>query len=478
MRYIAFSNNNADFYTNLVAAEKIELCRDESKDAVEHNNADVAILDGNAYRVLGKERNYRHLREVYLPLDIGIGRLCKAFVCGASYFIRRRLIPYAVTTFHTKAGVQRRFLKIKVRSTKTRNYEFDYYPSDWTPLDFLKFLDNLGVRYVALRWHDKILHDKPMKDLDVLIADEDIRKVGENLDGLVGRKMVHMHSVSGGEREKVDQMAYFPPKISRHILENRVPLTADGGFRPSDQDYFLSLAYHAVVDKGAASGLPETAADPVDTENKFYKELTRLKDILGLDVGLNLEALVVYLEECGWLPPSDRLAKFVARNKWLEKRIKNDLLAKGESIKGDYTVFLFREIVREWGILPELLADLKKTGFEIVFEKELNAEDQKHISLEVRGGNWSPGPWKTSGGKPFYAVLVRDPKPKKMSRKQLTQHPFVQNARLLNKGKWRDKVNSRFPKEKQANFVHSSDNTREALEYISVIAPDAAHLIK
>lgn len=478
MRYIAFSRKNAAFYKDLDVNEAFELCPDESKEAILHNNADVAILDGDACQVLQKERDYRHLREIYLPLDLGAGRLLKAFFHAARYLLRGRLVPYAVTTLRTKGGAVRRFLKVKVYSTKTRNYEFDYYPNDWTPMDFLRFLDGLGVRYVALRWHDKILGDLPMKDLDILIADEDIRKVSENLDARIGRKMVHMHSVSGGEREKVDQMAYYPPKISRQILENRVPLTDGAGYRPSDRDYFLSLAYHAVVDKGAASGLPENESMPADPDNKFYKELTRLKDLTGIDVALNLEALVAYLEKAGWLPPADRLAKFVARNKWLEARIRNTPSPTAH-IKGDYTVFLLRDIVKEWGLLEQMKADLRKMGFQIIFEKELAGPARERIALEVRGGNWTGGAeWKVNGGKPWYALLAYDPKPLKMSRKDLTRHPFVQNARLLNKAKWRATVNGRLPKDKRANFVHASDNTHEAHEYLSVIAPEALALMK
>ncbi len=473
MRLIAFTKDHRDFYANLpAAAGTIDVCPDETKDAVAHNNADIAILDGESFRALKSERNYRHLRELYLPLDLGFGKLCKALAYSARYLAARRLRPYATATLTAANGAQRRFLKMKIHSRKTRNSEFDYYPAEWTALDFLKFLDGLGARYVALRWHDKILHDLPMRDIDLLIADEDIKKVTQNLDGLVGRKKVHMHSVNGGEREKVDQMAYFPPKISRRIIENRVKLTDNVGFRPSDHDHFFSLAYHAVVDKGAASGLPEAPGIAADPENKYYKELKRLRDVLGLDVSIDLESLVVCLEKNHWLPPADRLAKFVARNEWLKKRMATVPSATSH-INGDYTVMLIREIVREWGILPELLADLRKMGFQIVFEKELKGEEREHICTEIRGGNWSPGPWKTNGGRPFYALLLFDPKPIKMTRKQLTQFPFVQNARLLNKSKWREKVNARFPKAQQANFVHASDNTHEAYEYLSVIAPQA-----
>lgn len=478
MRYIAFSKENADFYKKLDPALKIGLCPEEEKDAVTNSNADVAILDGDSYRVLRKERDYRRLMEIYLPLDIGAGRLCKALLLATRYLVRGRLRPYSITTLQTTDGEKRRFLKTRVYSNKTRNHEYDYYPSDWTPMDFLRFLDGMNINYVALRWHDKIINDKPMKDLDILIADEDISKVSQSLSGLVGRKMLHMHSVGGNENIKADTMAYFPPKLSRRILESRQPLTDNGGFRPSDKDYFYSLAYHAVVDKGTLSGLPETADEPVDTENRFYKELAPLKESLGLDVALNLDALATFLEEESWLPPADRIAKFAIHNPWLKKRISSRVSAT-ENIKGDYTVFLLRDIVREWGILPELRESLKKMGFNIIFEKELTGEALERAAFEIRGGNWTSGAaWPASAGKPFYVILVHDPKPLKMSRKQMRMQPFVRNARLLEKAKWREKVNSRLPKDKRANFVHASDNTHETHEYLSVVAPEALDLLK
>jgi len=478
MRYIAFSKENADFYRKLDSSLQIGLCPEETKEAVTNSNADIAILDGDSYRVLRKERDYRRLMEFYLPLDIGAGRLGKALLLASRYLVRGRLRPYALTTLETTDGVRRRFLKTRIYSNKTRNHEYDYYPSDWSPMDFLRFIDGMGINYVALRWHDKIINDLPMKDLDILIADEDISKVTQALSKLVGRKMLHMHSVGGNENVKADAMAYFPPSLSRRILENRQPLTENGGFRPSDEDYFFSLAYHAVVDKGPLSGLPETAEGPVDTENRFYKVLAPLKESLGLRVELNLDALAAFLEESRWLPPADRIAKFAIHNKWLEKRIRS-AHAAASNIKGEYAVFLFRDIVREWGLLDELRADIKKMGFDIIFEKELSGESRERATLEIRGGNWTAGAaWGAGAGKPFRLILVHDPKPLKMTQKQMRLQPFVTNARLLKKGEWRAKVNSRFPKEKQANFIHASDNTHETREYLSVIAPEALELLK
>ncbi len=479
MHFIAFSKKNTDFFTKVINfEEKIGVCSEDTRDAVQNSNVDIAILDDNSYRVLRKERFYRHLVEFYLPLDIGFGRLFKAFLLSLRYLVRARIRPNSIVTLETADGAKRRFLRVKVYSNKKRHGEYDYYPSDWSPMDFLRFIDDMGINYVALRWHDKIIENKPMKDLDILIADEDISKVTESLSGMVGRKMLHMHSVGGNESIKADQMAYFPPKISRKILKSRQPLTDNGGFKPSDEDYFLSLSYHAVVDKGAASGLPETANDPIDTENRFYKVLAPLKEKIGLDVALNLEDLATYLEEENWLPPADRIAKFSINNDWLKERVKKNA-SKSKSFKGDYTAILLRDIVKEWGILEKLREDLKKMGFKVLYEKELTDSDRNKASTEIRGGNWTAGnDWRAAAGKPYYLFLVHDPKPLKMSRKQMRQQPFVENARVLKKYKWRANINNKFPKELRANFVHTSDNTHETYEYLSTLAPEALKFMK
>ncbi len=479
MHFIAFSNKNTDFFTKISNfEEEIGICAEDTRDAVQNSNVDIAILDDDSYRVLRKERYYRHLVEFYLPLDIGIARLFKAFLFSLRYLVRARIRPNSIVTWETTDGIKRRFLRVKVYSNKKRLGEFDYYPSDWSPMDFLRFIDDMGVNYVALRWHDKIIYDKPMKDLDILIADEDVAKITESLSGMVGRKMLHMHSVGGNETVKADQMAYFPPKISRQILKNRQPLTSEGGFKPSDEDYFLSLSYHAVVDKGAASGLPEKAGDPTNPENRFYQVLAPLKERLGLDVALNLEDLAAYLEEENWLPPSDRIAKFSINNDWLKARVKRNA-SQSKGIKGDYTAILLRDIVKEWGLLETLREDLKKMGFKILLEKELTEEDRDRASTEIRGGNWTAGNgWGAAAGKPFYLFLVHDPKPIKMSRKQMRQQPFVENARVLKKYNWRTKTNNQFPKDQRANFVHTSDNTHETYEYLSILAPEALALMK
>ena len=74
--------------------------------------------------------------------------------------------------------------------------------------------------------------------------------------------------------------------------------------------------------------------------------------------------------------------------------------------------------------------------------------------------------------------MTYDPEPIKPTPRQRRQFPGLTNARLLVKKKIRDAFNAGLPEERQCNVVHSSDNGRQALDYIQVLIPEAAEAIQ
>ena len=95
------------------------------------------------------------------------------------------------------------------------------------------------------------------------------------------------------------------------------------------------------------------------------------------------------------------------------------------------------------------------------------------IARSVRGGNWGRGPWPISGGPPVAAIVVYDPAPLAVTRKQRRRFPLLANGRLLCKEQIRDAFNEGVPADRHCNVVHSSDNGREALDYLRIVAPDS-----
>ena len=70
------------------------------------------------------------------------------------------------------------------------------------------------------------------------------------------------------------------------------------------------------------------------------------------------------------------------------------------------------------------------------------------------------------------AIVAYDPAPIAPTRKQKKRFPFIANTRLLCKEQLRDAFNEGFPKDQHCNVIHSSDNGREALDYLRIIVPD------
>ena len=96
------------------------------------------------------------------------------------------------------------------------------------------------------------------------------------------------------------------------------------------------------------------------------------------------------------------------------------------------------------------------------------------VARSVRGGNWGPGPWPLSGGPPVAALVAYDPQPVPPTRRQKKRFPYLGNARLLVKEQIRDAFNNDVSAERHCNVIHSSDNGREALDYLRIVAPARA----
>ena len=109
-------------------------------------------------------------------------------------------------------------------------------------------------------------------------------------------------------------------------------------------------------------------------------------------------------------------------------------------------------------------------GFQIVTTTSSTSEG-RDARPQLRGGNWGRGPWPISGGPPVAAIVAYDPAPIAPTRKQKKRFPFIANARLLCKEQLRDAFNDGFAKDQHCNVVHSSDNGREAMDYLRIIMP-------
>jgi hypothetical protein len=135
-------------------------------------------------------------------------------------------------------------------------------------------------------------------------------------------------------------------------------------------------------------------------------------------------------------------------------------------------VFLLREEGMRRGGVERASELISKHGFQILSASTFDEHMSSTIARSLRGGNWGRGPWPISGGPPVAAIVAYDPSPITPSRRDKKRFPFIANARLLCKEKLRDAFNEGFTNDQHCNVIHSSDNGREAMDYLRIIMPE------
>jgi hypothetical protein len=179
----------------------------------------------------------------------------------------------------------------------------------------------------------------------------------------------------------------------------------------------------------------------------------------------------------GWRPPLDTLARLARRNAWLTARVARILAEHSAHGPPGLGVFLVRRRALERGFAREIEALLAEAGFEILRCVALTPEASARVAGGARGGNWERGPYPCSGGPPALAIIAFDPAPIAPSTEDRSRHPGLENARLLVKGRIRDRLNARLPEDQRCNWLHSSDHAWGALEYLRLAAPEGAGTI-
>jgi len=183
-------------------------------------------------------------------------------------------------------------------------------------------LNSRNANYVVLRWFGG-LPDEFDGDIDLLVGDDDLPLFESLLQSGRGGVPCDIYSESGIPGYRYAEMSYFPPALARGVLSRRIIVPGPISV-PCAEDHFLSLAYHAVYQKGLRSGLPtllrlEPSLAPM---HDYHGTLTRLADKLALPVEISLEGLDEYLAARGWRPPARVLARLAQHNPWLREHLR------------------------------------------------------------------------------------------------------------------------------------------------------------
>jgi hypothetical protein len=341
--------------------------------------------------------------------------------------------------------------------------------------------DQHSIRYVVLRWFERLPQIEPTEDVDLLVADDSLADVLDVLHEQPGIQPCDVYSESGLARSAYCGTPYYPPQVAKRILAGAVRHN-DLCLVPSPRDYFHSLAYHAVYHKGPKSNLSRgdlALAERVKSEHDFAGILRDMAKRLWIDVDVSLEGLHSYLEKSGWGPSPEllaRLARAGTSNQWL--KLLAERLAPHVHDQG-LTVFVLREEAVRRGLMNRIVGLIREHGFEILATRLLTPEEIAYAAARTRGGNWEAGrPFSLSGGAPAAAVIAYDHAPIPLSRRQRRKFPKRTNARIFAKEAIRDAIIAELPPGEGFNALHSSDHAAEACHLMDVLAPELVDAIR
>jgi hypothetical protein len=422
------------------------------------NNADILILHDRFARLLWEEQ-------------LGDARLIAVRASGPAAaearFAARLHRRHAVA--RVRWGTHRYWVvgRDPKPRTSARHYAVD-------PVRLLDRLEDEQLRYVVLRWFEALPQVEAGEDLDLLVADEDLPRVREVLSESPGTFPVDLYSVSGLPGTDFRSVAYYPPALATGMLERSVRHRS--GYRvPNPRDHFLSLAYHALYHKGGDSGLPTTLLDggrEAPQDHDYRAHLRRLSEQTGFDGPLTMEALDEHLEEAGWRPPRDTLARLAPGNPWMRRRFfPNSAPVPPPPL---LAVFVLREVASADADVDRLRALAEEHGFEVVLTHRLSSVERQSCTAHMRGGNWGPGPFPASGGGPAVVIAVLDEHPLPPTEAQRRRFPGLDNARtVVVKEAFRAEFQSALDPDARCNPIHASDGQEDAWHYLELAAPDA-----
>ena len=428
------------------------------------HDADVLWLCNDAAAVLWSRRSLRAARQLVVRPD-GRARLAILARRASGLLAARGAFECAQT----------RWSLYDVPGERKPRARF-YLSPEIGLAEFFAELERRRVRWVVLRWWEG-LPEQPRGDVDLLIHDDDAPAFLEALGTNVGTLPLDVYATHGARGMSYGGATYYPTELALRILE-RCELNPRGVRTPCREDALFSLAFHALYHKGPSSGLPSAlgGVEPARApRHDFATLLPALGRELGLEVPAQMEALDEFLAAHGWRPPRDMLRKWANRNPWIRARWFRDAVHRE---RPGWCVFVVRRAALELGLLEALEREVTGHGFKVLAREPLDDAAAERFRRHSRGGNWGRGDFPAAGGPPALFLIAYDPAPLRTRRRFARRYPDMDNGRIVAKRAIRDAVNAALPEAQRANFLHTSDNSDEAWEYVRIAWPERVDALR
>ena len=353
-----------------------------------------------------------------------------------------------------------------------------YIPSSISVDDFFKLLNQEQIKYIILRWFDKLPKIKKGEAIDLLVHDDDLVDISKHVSPHCENNSIacNIYSISGMAGTNYNGLPYYPSHCAQEMLDERI-LLHNKYFVPNPKHHLLSMAYHVVYHKAENSGLPRGIRDEdEDSEllhnNKYTRALSTLISRYGINEELTWSDLQKFLDKNNWTPELSVLERLSENSDW----VKNLYYLKlhDQQNTGEIMAFIVREWAYENNLTDWIIKWLENHGLHILNIYELDKDRKKKATRNIRGGDWGYRNWKEYGGsgRPAVLIIAYDFYPIPLDKRYQEYYPYVSNGNFLLKTKLRNELNKNQPPDTERSIIHSSDNTSDALEFINTLYPE------
>ncbi|MFS2185661.1 AarF/UbiB family protein [Mucilaginibacter sp. Mucisp84] len=346
-----------------------------------------------------------------------------------------------------------------------------YIDPQYSLADFFYLLNQHGVNYVVLRWAESMAKLATEKDIDLLVADNDIPYVMGLLvkENLPGSKQVDLYSTGGLYGSSFRRLPYYPRHLAEQILSNKLKIE-NLYFVPSLRDQFFSFIFHVVFHKAEKSGLAVDTNDVANSNKsgRYISEINRLSMLSGQAVpaALYLTNLIQLLRDNDWFPSIAWLRRIGLDNSPFLLSLYPIHHAKSAT-----TLFILRDAAARSEIHEQLLSLFRQKNIRVVNYRLLDRR-QRNIAVGfIRGGKWDHLPGQLWGGEPYAAYVLTDEAPVEPDLELRKTYPFLTNQNFLDLKLDARQLIENILGVDRINCLHSADDNLEAIEYTLKLFP-------
>ena len=381
-----------------------------------------------------------------------------------SLFIKSKRFSFRLINFLIKRSTLASLLFYK--SSKTDSVR-TYLRRDYNLEDFFKFATESKVRYVILRWFEKLPEVDRGEDIDILVHSDDLHLIEPFFTKypLMGNQKFDIYPSSFDYNKNYNNVSYYPEKIAKIVLDDTEILNSI--YRvPAHKTYIKSFCFHILFHKAERSSFTLNGiSEEFVPEHNYPKILNQICK----EEFRSLKDIFEYLRINNFLPSIDTMKKYagILKSKALIELIREyeKEFYRSDNLVGDCAMLVIRsELANQKELLDHLDLQLKSSGYEVI---ETLDDVPDHFKSSARGNNWDKGPYPISGGFPSKLMIVYNNKPKYF----VNEDGFLQdrNIKILKESIRRITANI-LPYSKQFNGLHTTDNIYETIEYARYVS--------